>query len=101
MLLDKEKPENELMVFANAFAKYQRQNPFRRVLNKNVPLILLIQTIKLLNNDPAYNGTGISRLEIPLLLCWQNDNAESLYRAIKKLRKKHGYSGKWCQLWFF
>src|SRR3989338_11108566 len=69
MLLDKEKPENELMVFANAFAKYQRQNPFRRVLNKNVPLILLIQTIKLLDNDPAYNGTGISRLEIPLLLC--------------------------------
>ncbi len=31
LLLDKEKPENELMVFANAFAKYQRCNPFRRV----------------------------------------------------------------------
>ena len=92
MLLNKEKPENELMIFANAFAKYQRHNPFRRVLNKNVPLILLIQTIKLLNDDPAYNGTGISRLEIPLLLCWQDDNAEALYRKIKKLRKKHGYS---------
>jgi hypothetical protein len=92
MLLDKEKPENELMVFANAFAKYQRQNPFRRVLNKNVPLILLIQTIKLLNNDPKYKGAGISRLELPLLLCWKNDDAESLYREIKKLRKKHGYS---------
>ncbi len=92
MLLGKEKPENELMVFANAFAKYQRQNPFRRVLNKNVPLILLIQTIKLLNNDSSYNGTGISRLEIPLLLCWQNDNAEVLYREIKNLRKKYGYS---------
>ena len=92
MLLNKEKPENELMVFANAFAKYQRQNPFRRVLNKNVPLILLIQTIKFLNDDPDFNGTGISRLEIPLLLCWQNDNAESLYQAIKKLRKKYGYS---------
>ena len=92
MLLDKEKPENELMVFANAFAKYQRQNPFRRVLNKNVPLILLIQTIKLLNNDPAYKGSGISRSEIPLFLCWQNDNAESLYKEIKKLRKKHGYT---------
>ena len=87
MLLDKEKPENELMVFANAFAKYQRQNPFRRVLNKNVPLILLIQTIKLLNDDSDYNGTGISRLEIPLLLCWQNDNAESLYREIKNYAK--------------
>jgi len=69
MLLIKEKPENELMVFANAFAKYQRNNPFRRVLNTNVPLILLIQTIKLLNNDPKYKGAGISRLEIPLLLC--------------------------------
>lgn len=92
MLLDKEKPENELMVFANAFAKYQRQNPFRRVLNKNVPLILLIQTIKLLNNDPEYKGAGISRSEIPLLLCWQNDNAESLYKEIKKLRKKYGYT---------
>ena len=92
MLLSKEKPENELMVFANAFAKYQRRNPFRRVLNKNVPLILLIQTIKLLNDDSDYNGAGISRLEIPLLLCWQNDNAENLYREIKKLRKKYGYS---------
>lgn len=92
MLLDKEKPENELMVFANAFAKYQRQNPFRRVLNKNVPLILLIQTIKLLNDDPAYKGAGISRAEIPLLLCWQDDNAEGLYKEIKKLRKKHGYT---------
>lgn len=91
-VIGQEKPENELMVFANAFAKYQRHNPFRRVLNKNVPLILLIQTIKLLNNDPAYNDTGISRLEIPLLLCWQNDSAENLNREIKKLRKKYGYS---------
>jgi len=92
MLLDKEKPENELMVFVNAFAKYQRDNPFRRVLNKNVPLILLIQTIELLNNDLDYNGAGISKLEISLLLCWQDDNAESLYQAIKKLRKKFGFS---------
>lgn len=92
MLIDKEKPENELMVFANAFAKYQRHNPFRRVSNKNVPLILLLQTIQLLNKDPEFNGTGISRLEIPLLLCWKNGNAEALYKEIKKLRKKHGYS---------
>ncbi|MEK6646536.1 MAG: AlwI family type II restriction endonuclease [Candidatus Firestonebacteria bacterium] len=92
MLLNKEKPENELMVFANAFAKYQRHNPFRRVSNKNVPLILLIQTIQLLNKDQDFNGAGISKLEIPLLLCWKNDNAESLYREIKKLRKKYDYS---------
>jgi AlwI restriction endonuclease. len=92
MLLDKEKPENELMVFANAFAKYQRHNPFRRILNKNVPLILLMQTINLLNSDSDFNGAGISRLEIPLLLCWKDDDATSLYLAIKKLRKKYGYS---------
>ncbi len=92
MLLDKKKPENELMVFANAFAKYQRHNPFRRVLNKNVPLILLMETIKLLNNDTEFNGVGISKLEIPLLLCWKDGDAEGLYREIKNLRKKHGYS---------
>lgn len=83
MLLDREKPENELLVFANTFAKYQRHNPFRRILNKNIPLILLIETITLLRNDPEYNGTGISKSEIPLLLCWQNDDAESLYLEIK------------------
>ncbi len=92
MLLDKEKPENELMVFANAFAKYQRQNPFRRVLNRNIPLILLIQTIKLLNNDHKYRGVGICRSEIALLLCWKDDDAVSLYKQIKKIRKKYGYS---------
>jgi hypothetical protein len=88
MLLDKEKPENELMVFANAFAKYQRDNPFRRVLNKNIPLVLLLKTIRLLNN----NNIGISKKEIPLFLCWRNDIAESLYVEIKKIRKKYGFS---------
>lgn len=92
MLLDKEKPENEQMVFANAFAKYSRNNPFRRVLNNNKPLVLLLQVIKLLNNDKNFNGTGISRIEIPILLCWQNNNANSLYKKIKKLRKDFGYS---------
>ncbi|MFA7288642.1 MAG: AlwI family type II restriction endonuclease [Melioribacteraceae bacterium] len=92
MLLNIEKSENELMVFANAFAKYQRDNPFRRVLNKNIPLVLLLQTIKLLNKDKSFNGAGISRQEIPLLLCWQDDNAENLFKTIKKLRKKYGYT---------
>lgn len=92
MLLDKEKPENEQMVFANAFAKYQRHNPFRRILNKNVPLILLIETIQYLNNDKTFNGAGISKTELPILLCWKNDNAEELYKTIKKLRKKYGFN---------
>jgi len=92
MLLDKEKPQNEQMVFANSFAKYIRHNPFRRVSNQNVPLILLIETIELLNQDPKFNGTGISRIELPILLCWQTNNAKELYLTIKKLRKDFGYN---------
>jgi hypothetical protein len=92
MLLDKEKPENEQMVFANSFAKYFRNNPLRRVLNNNTPLVLLLQVIKLLNNDKNYNNTGISRIEIPIMLCWQNNNAYSLYEKIKKLRADFGYN---------
>jgi len=91
MLLDKEHPENEVMVFANAFAKYQRHNPFRRILNKNVPLILLIEIIELLNSDKEYNCSGISRKEIPLLLCWRNSDSRTLYKQIKALRKQYGY----------
>ncbi|OEG71119.1 hypothetical protein ATZ36_16310 [Candidatus Endomicrobiellum trichonymphae] len=84
MLLDKEKPKDELMVFANVFAKYQRGNPFRRMLNKNILLVLLLKTIKLLNNN---NNIGISKREIPLFLYWRNDSAESLYIEIKNIRK--------------
>jgi len=92
MLLDKEKPENETMVFANSFAKYQRNNPFRRVLNLNTPLVLLFEVIQLLNKDSKYNGAGISKSEIPILLCWKDNNAQSLYEAIKMLRDEHGFT---------
>ncbi|MCA6072874.1 MAG: AlwI family type II restriction endonuclease [Endomicrobium sp.] len=64
ILLDFANPENELFVFANAFAKYQRNNPFRAVANKNTPLILLIKTINFLNERKETNG--ISRKELPL-----------------------------------
>ncbi|MCA6070586.1 MAG: AlwI family type II restriction endonuclease [Endomicrobium sp.] len=90
ILLDFANPENELFVFANAFAKYQRNNPFRAVANKNTPLILLIKTINFLNERKETNG--ISRKELPLLLCWQDDNAKSLSEAIIKIREKYGYT---------
>lgn len=92
MLLDKENPQNEQLVFANAFAKYQRHNPFRRVLNDNVPLILLIETIKILNQDSEYNGAGISKKELPILLCWRNNNAKELYEKIKEVRQEFGFT---------
>jgi hypothetical protein len=92
MLLDKEKPENEQMVFANAFAKFYRNNPFKKVLNDNTPLVLLLQTIQYLNQDKDFNGTGISRKELPILLCWRDGDAHALYLEIKKLRKKYSYT---------
>lgn len=92
MLLDKENPQNEQFVFANAFAKFYRHNPFKKVLNQNVPLILLLETIQLLNQDKEFNNTGISKKELPILLCWKDNNAKALYLEIKKLRKKYAYT---------
>lgn len=84
-------PEYEQQVFMQALAKSQRKNPFVRVLNDNIPLILLLQTIKKLNTDPSQNGCGISRRELPLLLFWKDNNADALYRRIVDLRKKYRY----------
>ncbi len=92
MLLDKDNPQNEQLVFGNAFAKFYRHNPFKRVLNQNVPLILLLETIKLINLDTTFNNVGISRKEIPLLLCWKNNDAQALYLKIKELRQEYNYT---------
>jgi len=85
-------PEYEQQVFLLALAKSQRQNPFVRVLNDNVPLLLLLQTIKLLNADPRQNSAGIARHELPLLIFWKDNNAQALYERIVKLRKEHRYN---------
>ena len=85
-------PEYESEVFIQAFAKSQRKNPFVRVLNDNVPLILLLETIRLLDDDPTLNGAGISRRELPLLIFWKDNDAEALYFRIKRLREEYGYN---------
>jgi len=95
ILVSEPHPEFEQQAFLLALAKYQRNNPFIRVLNDNVPLILLLQTIKKLNSDKKFNGAGILKLEIPLILYWKNNDAEALYQRIKKLRKEHGYDPSW------
>lgn len=95
ILVSEPHPEFEQQAFLQALAKYQRNSPFIRVLNDNVPLILLLQTITKLNNDKAFNGAGITKLEIPLILYWKNNDAEALYQRIKKLRKEHGYDPSW------
>ncbi|MDD2635859.1 MAG: AlwI family type II restriction endonuclease [Bacteroidales bacterium] len=95
ILYSEPNPELEQQAFLHAMANYQRNNPFIRVLNNNVPLILLLEVIQKLDNDDDFNGAGISKLELPLVLYWKNNNANSLYKRIKKLRKQFGYSPSW------
>jgi len=92
LIVEEVHPEYETEVFLQAFAKSQRKNPFVRVLNDNVPLILLLKTIKLLNADPEFNGAGISRKELTLLIFWKNNDAHALYSRIKELRRIHRYN---------
>lgn len=94
-LVDGEHPEFEQQAFLNAFVKYQSNNPLRRTLNDNVPLILLLKVISKLNKDKNFKGNGISKLELPLVIFWKNNDSEKLYRLIKEIRKKYGYNPSW------
>ena len=84
-----ENPEKEQQVFLQSLARAQRSNPFVKVLNDNIPLLLLLQIIKLINFS---GGKGISRQELPILLFWKDNNAAALFERIKKLRKDYGFS---------
>ncbi len=97
MLLDahNENPVNDEKiknVFLNALMKYQTNNPFRKNANDNSPLVLLLQVIKLLKDDPEESDAGIFRSELSLLICWPNRDSNALYRKIKELRKKHHFT---------
>lgn len=94
-LINNEQPEFEQQAFLNAFVKYQSNNPFRRVLNENVPLILLLEVISKLNKDKEFNNSGISKLELPLVIFWKNNDSEKLYQLIKNVRKKYKYNPSW------
>lgn len=93
--LEETHPELEQQAFLNSLVKYQRNNPFVKVLNENVPLILLFEVIKKLNSDPDFNNAGISKIELPLVIFWKDNNADSLYKLIKKIRKQYGYQPTW------
>ena len=84
----------EQIIFANAFTKYQTNNPYTNVLNAHKPLILLLKTIQHINNDSFCNRTGsnagLAKHEIAILLCWRNNDSEALFNMIKNLRREHG-----------
>lgn len=97
MLIDahNENPVNDEKiknVFLNSLMKYQTNNPFRKNANDNSPLVLLLQVIKLLKDDPDENDAGIFRSELSLIICWPNRDAKALYEKIKELRKQYRFT---------
>lgn len=78
-------------IFLNSLMKYQTNNPFRRNLNENAPLVLLLEVLKILSKT-VINSSGIHRNELPLLICWPNNNAQELCNLILSLRKKYQYA---------
>ena len=78
-------------IFLNILAKFQTSTPFRKNANNNIPLMLLLKVIKLLKNDKKENNAGVYKREIPFFLCWQNNNAEELYKYIKNFRKQYSF----------
>ncbi|MBD5205196.1 MAG: AlwI family type II restriction endonuclease [Bacteroidales bacterium] len=85
-------PEYEQQAFLHAMCKSQRANPFVKVLNDNVPLILLLQVLKKINSDPRWNGKGVTRKELPLFIFWKNNDADALYKRICELREEYRYN---------
>ena len=86
--INEQKIQNILL---NCMAKYRTNNPFKKNLNSNVPLLLLMNVINLLKNDFEENDAGIFRKELPLFICWPDDNANELYKLIKNIRNQYSY----------
>lgn len=96
MLVDaySESPVNEEKiqnVLLNAMVKFRTNNPFRKNANSNVPLVLLLQVLKLLH-DNAPESKGIFRQELSLFICWENNDAHALYNFILKIRTKRRFT---------
>ena len=85
---------NEMIqnIFLHSMAKFQTLTPFRKNVNQNVPLILLLRVLTKLKADESENQSGIFRKEIAFFLCWSNNDADSLYHYIKNFRKKYGFN---------
>lgn len=82
----------ETQVFLNAFAKYQRVNPYLKVLNNNKHFILLINVIKELKNRLGNASTGVSVKEVPLLICWKDNDYFKLADEILNIRNQYGFN---------
>ena len=77
-------------VLLHSLMKYQIRNPYRKNLNDNVPLILLLQVIKYLK-EKLTDYKGISVQELSFLICWPNKDFESLGNYFINFRNKYSF----------
>lgn len=91
MLIDEDNKHLEQVIFSNALIKYQTKNPFTKVLNDTKPVILLLKTIKLVN-ELSRRDSGLSIREIPIFICWRDNDHQALAERIIQLRKDHGFN---------
>lgn len=84
-------PELEEQAFLNTLVKYQRNNPFRKVLNENAPFTLLLKILKKLKNSPIKDNDMLSKKEISFIICSSNNDEDYIYEKIKELRNKFGF----------
>lgn len=85
-----EMPNNETKIaniFLNCMMKYQSNNPFRRVLNDNVPLLLLLNTMSILRE--RIGDSKIYKDELSFFLCWKDSNAQNLAQKILNFREQY------------
>jgi hypothetical protein len=84
-------------VFLNSMMKYQSNNPYRKNANSNVPLLLLLQVLKMLKEDKNEYGAGVFVKELSLFICWPDNDAAALYKKIKEIRQsvKYTYSDEY------
>ena len=72
-------------IFLNVLSKYEVGNPYKKNKNHNIPFRLLIQLLQKLKQEQQ---RPICIKEIPILLCWQNNNLNELYDYIICLREE-------------
>ncbi len=80
------------VVFLNGLSKYHRDNPFKRVSNKNRPLSLLIETLEILEQKLGPNNPGIAKHELSIVGIWKNNDANALVDEIIKMRQDLGHN---------
>ena len=73
-------------VFLNALVKHQSGSPFCKAQNGNVPFVLLLRSIALLNDGCTHSGNGILRSDIPVLLQWGDNDTAALCQYIRQTR---------------